>query len=229
MILHDHSDDDALVLQVHLGGDRNFSYLLGDLLAREGAVVDPGFEPDRLAALAEERGLALRHILLTHGHSDHAAGAEALRRRTGAPILADPREGVPGAVALPADGRLPLGRHAIRCLPTPGHTPGHTAYLFAGRLLTGDLLFCGKVGGTGPFFPGSSAEAEWESLQRILALPDETLVLPGHDYYGGPGSMPFSSLGHERAHNPFLLCPDLDAFIDLKENWVAYKREHGIR
>jgi len=84
------------------------------------------------------------------------------------------------------------------------------------------------VGGTGGHFPGSSAEQEWASLQRVLQLPDATVVLPGHDYYGGAGSMTHSTVGHERAHNPFL-AGDFAAFVQLKENWAAYKKEHGIR
>jgi glyoxylase-like metal-dependent hydrolase (beta-lactamase superfamily II) len=125
--------------------------------------------------------------------------------------------------------RFPLGDQVVQALHTPGHSPGHTCYLFAGRLLTGDLLFCGKVGGTGPFFPGSSAGAEWKSLHRLLTLPEETLVFPGHDYFGGEGEMPHSTIGYEKVHNPFLLCADFEAFCELKENWLAYKEKHGIR
>jgi hypothetical protein len=65
-------------------------------------------------------------------------------------------------------------------------------------------------------------------LQRVLALPPETRVLPGHDYYGGEGTMPWSTLGHEREHNPFL-AGDYDAFVHLKDHWAEYKQEHGIR
>jgi hydroxyacylglutathione hydrolase len=102
-------------------------------------------------------------------------------------------------------------------------------YLFEGWLMTGYLLFCGKIGGTGMFFPGSSPEAQWDSLHRIMTLPDETLVFPGHDYYGGPGDRPHSTIGYEREHNPFLMCKDFAEFCHLKENWTAYKQEHGLR
>ncbi len=229
MILNDHSDDEVVFLQVHLGGDRNWSYVLGDRESGEGAVVDPGFEPEQLDRLVRQTDLRLRHILITHGHPDHCGGAEELSRLGGAPIRANRRERVRGAVDLADDEVLPLGRLRVQSLHTPGHSPGHTVYLLQGRLLTGDLLFCGKIGGTGPFFTGSSPEAEWDSLHRIMTLPDETLVFPGHDYYGGAGERPHSTIGHETSHNPFLLCRDFEAFLDLKENWVAYKREHGIR
>jgi hydroxyacylglutathione hydrolase len=229
MILNDHSDATVRFLQVHLGGDRNFSYLFGDRVTGEGAVVDPGFAPERLAALAEEHGLRVRHILITHGHGDHAGGAARLAELTGAGVHAHPQERVAGAAPVADGDHFALGRCRVLAFFTPGHAPGHLVYLFEGRLMTGDLLFCGKVGGTGPFFPGSSAAAEWASLRNILTLPAETLVFPGHDYYGGEGRRPHSTIGHEREHNPFLLCGDLEAFRGLKENWAAYKKEHGIR
>ena len=144
-------------------------------------------------------------------------------------IRAGAADQVTGAEALVDGQEILLGRLMVRAVGTPGHSPGHFCYLSAGRLITGDLLFCGKVGGTGSFFPGSSAEQEYASLQRLLQLPDETIVYPGHDYYGGSGSMPHSAIGHERAHNPFLTVPDFAAFLHLKEHWADYKKEHGIR
>jgi hydroxyacylglutathione hydrolase len=229
MIMHDHSDDQVHFLQIHLGGDRNFCYLLGDRRSGAAAAVDPGFAPEQLLATARERELQLRYILVTHGHIDHVGGADRLAELSGAAIHAHEDARLARAVPV-ADGQeLGLGKQTIRALYTPGHAPGHLCYLFAGRLLTGDLLFCGKVGGTGPFFTGSSARQEWESLHRVLQLPAETLVFPGHDYYGGEGSRTHSTIAHEREHNPFLLCRDLAAFQDLKDSWPEYKREHGIR
>lgn len=229
MIVHDHSAGGLLALQIHLGGDRNFCYLFADRATGEGAAVDPGFAPERLAALAVEQGVRLTHLLITHGHGDHVGGAAALAAATGAVIHAGPQERVAGAQPVAEGEVFALGAQRLLAFHTPGHTAGHFCYLGHGLLCTGDLLFCGKVGGTGRAFPGSSAAAEWTSLRRLLTLPDETVVLPGHDYWGGEGRRPFSTIGFERAHNPFLLCADFAAFTDLKENWVRYKREHGVR
>ncbi len=92
------------------------------------------------------------------------------------------------------------------------------------------IQYCGgKWGGAGDFFPESSARAEWESLRRIMYLPDESLVFPGHDYYGGEGRMEHSTIGYEKPRNPFLLCGSFEAFLHMKNNWNSYKVEHEIR
>jgi len=219
-LIHDLSTPDLRCFQLHLGGDRNFHYLLGDPASGKAAAVDPGFDPDGFAAAARGRDLDIEVILVTHGHSDHNAGAPRLAELTGAPVL--------DGAALADGRRLEVGGLTIEALATPGHAPDHFCFLAPGTLVTGDLLFCGKVGGTGSYFPGSSAQQEWDSLQRVLQLPDDVRVLPGHDYYGGEGARPHSTIGLERATNPFL-AGDFADFCHLKDNWAAYKEEHGIR
>jgi glyoxylase-like metal-dependent hydrolase (beta-lactamase superfamily II) len=229
MIRNDLSNERIRCYQLHLGGDRNFCYLLGDPTTNRAAAVDPGFEPEAFHATACELGLDIHVILVTHGHPDHTGGCRRLAELAGARVRAGAADAVPGAFPV-ADGQvLEVGELAIECLETPGHSPGHFCYLCEDRLVTGDLLFCGKVGGTGDYFPGSSAEQEWDSLQRLMQLPPDTLVLPGHDYYGGEGEMPHSTIGFESVNNPFLTAGDFAAFQHLKDNWAAYKKEHGIR
>ncbi len=229
MILHDHSTAAATFLQLHLGGDRNFCYVLADPASHEAAVFDPGHDPDTLARVCGKRGLNVTRILLTHGHGDHVGGVARLVDFTDARVHAGAGERVSGALSLVDGDVLAVGALRVEALSTPGHTADHFCFLCEDILVTGDLLFCGKVGGTGSYFPGSSAEKEWESLHRLLALPDNVRVFPGHDYYGGEGAMATSTIGHERLHNPFLLCDDFAAFVHLKSHWAEYKKDHGIR
>lgn len=229
MHLNDHSTPELGLLQIHLGGDRNWQYLLFDPASGRTAAVDPGHEPGKLHVLAGERGLTIELILITHGHGDHTGGAAELAALAGASVHAARPAAVPGATRVEDNEVLTLGSLRIEALATPGHAPDHVCYRCGDALVSGDLLFCGKVGGTGSYFPGSSAAEEWISLKRILSLPDDVRVLPGHDYYGGEGEMPVSTIGHERRHNPFLLCEDLAAFEHLKAHWAEYKKEHGIR
>jgi hydroxyacylglutathione hydrolase len=227
--LIDHSTDPLMLLQIHLGGDRNWQYLLADPSSGLAAAVDCGHDPDGLLAIAQENDLRITDILITHGHGDHVGGVAHLAAKTRATVHAGTAGSAPGARVVADGSVLSVGDLRITALATPGHAPDHLCFLCDDALISGDLLFCGKVGGTGDYFPGSSAAAEWDSLQRLLALPDATRVFPGHDYYGGEGEMTASSIGHERVHNPFLVCADLAAFEHLKANWAQFKAEHGIR
>ena len=228
-MVHDHSTNSIRFFQIHLGGDRNFCYLIGDPETGKAAAVDPGFEPEQFLEISETEGLTITSILITHGHPDHTGGMDRLQTVTGAEIYGGADDNVAGANPL-ADGQvISLGGLKISALATPGHSPGHFCYLCEGRLITGDILFCGKVGGTGPYFPGSSARQEYDSLGELMKLPADTLVFPGHDYYGGEGQRPHSTIGFEKENNPFITAPDLDAFCHLKYNWAEYKKEHNIR
>jgi len=205
--------------QIRTAGDRNFSYLIGDEESGEAALVDPGYLPEMLVGRVRSHHLRLKYVLNTHGHADHTAENRAVMQQTGALLAAFER----GDVPLGHGDVLALGRLAIEVLHTPGHTPESTCFLVEGKLLTGDTLFVGKVGGTAN---REAAVREYDSLHRVLgALPPQTEVWPGHDY----GVRPSSTLGDEWRENPFLLRENLEAFCELKENWTEYKRIHGIR
>jgi len=211
--------------QVRVGGDRNFGYLLGDREAGEGVLVDPSFDPELMVARARAQGLRITTILNTHGHSDHSNGNAAARQLTGARVAGGP--GHPGPLdRVLLDGeRVPFGEFGLRVWQVPGHCPDHLAFLAepVAAGLTGDLLFVGKVGGTGS---DADARQEWDSLHRLMReWPPSATVWPGHDY----GARPSSTMAWEAAANPFLLCPDAAAFIRLKADWPAFKAQHGLK
>jgi hydroxyacylglutathione hydrolase len=189
-------------------------WLLGAEGTDEAVVVDPGFEPDavhRLLRAAERRPAA---VLLTHAHLDHATQAGAFAGEE-VPVFIHPADAVafddpdgwargPGSPLTPAkdlrtvaDGEvLRLAGLVIEVLHTPGHTPGHCCFLVREdrAVLSGDLVFAGAIGRSD--FANSDPAAMRRSLERFLTLPDELPVLPGHG--------PRTTVGRERASNPFL-------------------------
>jgi glyoxylase-like metal-dependent hydrolase (beta-lactamase superfamily II) len=212
----------VFVKQFRTGGDRNFGYLVADPRTRKAAVIDPSYSPNQIVDWARANEYTIEYVFCTHDHYDHTNGNEAMRELTGlSPLLFDSTD--PGRGIAVQDGtRFPLGELEIVVLHTPGHTPDAICLYIGDAVFTGDTLFVGKVGGTDL---GAGAEQEYHSLhEKLLTLPDETRVFPGHDV----GVQPQSTIVHERETNPFLLQPDLAAFVHLKANWAAYKKEHGI-
>lgn len=191
--------------------------LLGDEATGEAMVVDPGDNiPYILARLADLK-LTLKQIVVTHAHIDHVGGAVKLKRATGAPILLNHNDlpllgmmdaqagwlGVPTPEVAPPDESaedhmiVGLAAHPATVLHTPGHTQGSICLHFAAEqlLLAGDTLFAGSIGRTD--LPGGDGRQILRSLhERVLTLPDETRVIPGHG--------PETTIGEERATNPFL-------------------------
>ena len=209
--------------QIRAGGDRNFGYLLGDRSAQVAVLIDPSYSPDVFVDRAREQGLKVTHIVNTHGHSDHVNGNGRARELTGAPIAAHPS--LQPDVPLDDGRELAVGAWRLLITHVPGHSPDHLIlYEVTNELLvTGDLLFVGKVGGTGT---REEAEIEWNSLRRLLRqTPDTATVWPGHDY----GIRPSSTLALERKTNPFLLCRTLDEFLTLKADWAAVKQRLGLK
>jgi len=211
--------------QLRVGGDRNFGYLLGDREAGVGLLIDPSYTPEAVVERARAQGLTITHILNTHGHPDHTNGNEAAKALTGALVAGGPGHPGPVDLVLKDGDRVPFGTFSIRTWHVPGHHHDHLAFLVEGQdaAFTGDLLFVGKVGGTQTEADGRT---EWDSLQRLLReWPEHTTIWPGHDY----GARPSSTIAWERRTNPFLLCPDVAAFLRTKQEWAGFKARHGLR
>jgi glyoxylase-like metal-dependent hydrolase (beta-lactamase superfamily II) len=192
--------------------------IIGDEQTREAIVIDPGDNIDEVLTLIRKHRLQVKQIVITHAHIDHVGGAMKLRAATGAPILLNQNDyallkmldvqaawigmATPGKVEIdqsigPADV-VKAGSLSGQVLHTPGHTEGSICLYFAAekKLIAGDTLFAGSIGRTD--LPGGSFEKILNSLHdRVLALPDETVVVPGHG--------PLTTIGEEREHNPFLV------------------------
>ena len=191
--------------------------VIGDETTHEAMVIDPGDEIQSILALVRKHNLQVKQIVITHAHIDHVGGAMKLRAATGAPILLNQNDyellkmldiqatwiGVPPPGKVDIDqsigqsDTIKAGSLTANVIVTPGHTEGSVCLYFPveKKLIAGDTLFAGSIGRTD--LPGGSFERIIDSLHdKLLALPDDTVVTPGHG--------PQTTIGEERENNPFL-------------------------
>ncbi len=176
-----------------------FCYILGCETQKKAAVIDPAGEVQRIFSLLQDKGLSLQYIINTHFHWDHSSGNQELQGLTQAPLLMHrsdtPLYGKPVDMPLAGQENLPLGQYSLQILHTPGHTPGGICIYTQGLLFTGDTLFVGDSGRTD--LPYSNRQALGASIRKLMTLPAETIVYPGHDY----GPSPSSTLDREKKYN----------------------------
>ena len=192
--------------------------VIGDEVTREAMVIDPGDDIEEILALIQKHNLKVKQIVITHAHIDHVGGAMKLKAATGAPILLNQNDYAllkmlnvqaawigmadPGKVdidqSVGQSDTLKTGSLSANVIQTPGHTEGSVCLFFPAErmLIAGDTLFAGSIGRTD--LPGGSSQKIIDSLQqKVMALPDDTLVVPGHG--------PLTTIGEERESNPFLV------------------------
>lgn len=218
-------DDELIIEQIPVGPMQNFAYLVGSRSTREVAVVDPAWDIDGLLKFINERDYKLVAALVTHYHPDHCGGSFGSNSVTGVAELLAANPVRIYAHKLEAEGlkkvtgisdsdikkvesgdKLKIGDVEVEFLHTPGHTPGSQCFMIKRALVSGDTLFvdgCGRVD-----LPGSNSEDMFHSLQKLAALPDDTLLLPGHNY----SQVPHATMEETKRINTYMR-------IDSLESW----------
>jgi hydroxyacylglutathione hydrolase len=210
----------VIIKQVKVGAFQVFTYVVACPETRKAVVIDPAGEEETLLSLIKEEAFIIEHILDTHGHADHVLANEHLKNALAVPTcmheldiqffsqtevrdLTAKELGFqppdPADVPLRDGDVFKVGTLEIKVIHTSGHTPGSVCYFVEGNLFTGDTLFVGAAGRTDLL--GGSLEMLLDSIEnKILTLPKETVIWPGHDY----GDTPTSTLGREMEENPYI-------------------------
>src|SRR6266705_3738023 len=187
--------DGLAQFNTHYHGMAVNAYLVWDPASRAAAAFDTGADCSEMVRSANRQKLTVKLVLLTHAHADHVADLPRLREETGGQVFAPVRESVPGAESIEEGKRLRLGKLEIDTRLTWGHSRGGMTYVVTGLAcpiaIVGDSLFAGSMGGGNVSYD----EALRNNLEKILTLPDETIICPGHG--------PMTTVGEEKAHNPF--------------------------
>lgn len=218
-------EQELIIEQIQIGPMENFTYIVGSRSTREVVIVDPAWDIEGLMKHLEARDYTLCGALVTHYHPDHCGGsmgghnidgiAELLETNP-VRIYAHKEESaglkkVTGVsdndiIKVESGDKLSVGEVEVEFLHTPGHTPGSQCFRIKDTLVSGDTLFingCGRVD-----LPGSNSEDMYRSLKKLADLPEETLLLPGHNY----GHVPNATMGETKSQNAYLRVPDLESW-----------------
>jgi hydroxyacylglutathione hydrolase len=216
--------DQLYFKQIELGPMQNFVYLIGSLETRKAAVVDAAWQIDVILRIAAEDDIEITHALVTHTHPDHIGGrfagveiegltellgkcrAKAVVHKTEAEFLKS--LSASDLIKAESGDKLDVGGVEIQLLHTPGHTPGSQCFLVGNRIVSGDTLFIGSCGRVD--LPGSNPEQMYYSLtQKLMALPEETVLFPGHNY----SDRPTSTIAEQKKSNPYFQFRSLKQFL----------------
>ena len=205
--------------QIKVGFMGVFCYLVWCEKTREALVIDPAGDEETIVDRIREKGLDLNYIVNTHGHGDHTHGNSKMKSLTEAKIVMHELDDQmfnspqgqersrqwgftpsdPADIFVKDGDEIVIGNVSLQVIHTPGHTPGGVCLLAEGNVFTGDTLFVGGIGRTD--LPGASTAEFMESIkEKLLTLPGETIVWPGHDY----GARPSSTIENEKRTNPWL-------------------------
>jgi glyoxylase-like metal-dependent hydrolase (beta-lactamase superfamily II) len=210
--------------QIEIGPMQNYVYLIGSTETRKAAVVDAAWDVDEIVRTAAQDEMEITHALVTHTHPDHVgggfagleiAGATELLEKCKAKVVVHKAEaefikGVSSSDMIKTDNgdKVDVGGLEIQLMHTPGHTPGSQCFLVGNRVVSGDTLFidaCGRVD-----FPGGNPEQMYHSLtQKLMALPDEMILFPGHNY----APLKHATMGEQKKTNPYLKFSSLKQFL----------------
>lgn len=207
-----------IVRQIIVGSMAVCCYIVACEKTKKAAVIDPGGDVDKILAEVEQMGVTVDYVIATHGHPDHVCGNRAIKEATGAKIIMHKDDesffgqdevkhyfsmlgleaSPPADIEVVEGDEIKIGEEKFEVFHTPGHTPGGMCLYNAPDLITGDTLFVGGLGRTD--FPGGSHQELLHSINsKLLVLPDDTIVWPGHGYGGHR-----STIGEEKRTNPFL-------------------------
>jgi len=219
---------DLIIEQIEIGPMQNYTYIIGSRETREVAIVDPAWDIDSLINHLAEKDYTLTAALATHYHPDHVGGSFSgnsvegvaeLMAKSPVKVYAHKEEadGIrkvteiseSDIVRVDSGDTLKIGNIEVEFLHTPGHTPGSQCFRIKNTLVSGDTLFingCGRVD-----LPGSNSEDMYHSMRKLCELPDDTLLLPGHNY----GHVPNATMGETKNMNVYLRIDNMQTWQDI--------------